>query len=513
MKSRLFLIFPLLLAWFSAGCASLPGIVTLTPTLAPTAISPLTPDATALIVPATLTQPAPAVFTPLPTETSAPTAQPAHQASIAYALDALMDYDAKTLQVKQEIRYTHSAEAVETLVLAVRPNELPNVFSLQAVSLNGQAFSAYELDGPKLTLNLPAPLETGQSLTLALEYSLALPEMRQGDPNLVRPQIFGVSQRQVNLTDWYPMLVPYLPGQGWLLHDPWFYGEHLVYPLANFDITLRFSDPAAAPTVIAASGDGQPVEAGTRYRLERGRTFAFSMGKTLQVETAQSGQTLVSSYFYPGSQDAARAALQTTVQALETYSALFGPYPHSTLALVQGDFNDGMEFDGLYYLSDAFYGLYDGTERNYLTLVAAHETCHQWWFGRVANDQAAEPWLDESLATYCERLFYEKNFPAAVEWWQSYRIDFYQPAGFIDGDVRSYGGFTPYTDATYRRGERFLQDLRQLMGDEAFFAFLKEYAETFDGKIASGADFFRLLRAHTSADLSALLTEYFSTPQ
>ncbi|GAB4502314.1 MAG: M1 family metallopeptidase [Anaerolineales bacterium] len=506
----------LFFSFLLTSCASLPGIITLTPSAAPEFPTEprylLTPDSVTLTIPPSATLPA-ASETPAPSPAPTLTAETSPAAILSsYTLDALMDYDAKTLQVTQEIIYTHNAETVETLVLAIRPNEMPNVFSLQSVSLDGAPLTTYELDGPKLTIRLPAPLENGQSLALGLEYSLTLPEMQQENPNLVRPQIFGFSQRQVNLTDWFPLLVPYLPGQGWLLHDPWFYGEHLVYPLANFDVTLRFSDPAAAPTVIAASGDGQPIEAGFRYRLARGRTFALSMGKTLQVESAQSGQVLISSYFYPGSEAAAHAALEATAKALETYSALFGAYPHATLAVVQGDFNDGMEFDGLYYLSDAFYNLYDGTERNYLVMVAAHETCHQWWFGRVANDQFAEPWLDESLATYCERLFYEKNYPADVDWWQSYRIDFYEPKGFIDGDLRSYSGFTPYTDATYRRGARFLQELRQTMGDDAFFAFLKDYSQTMNGKIASAADFFRLLKAHTSADLNALLAEYFSAP-
>jgi aminopeptidase N len=127
----------------------------------------------------------------------------------------------------------------------------------------------------------------------------------------------------------------------------------------------------------------------------------------------------------------------------------------------------------------------------------------------VANDQAMNPWLDESLATYCERLFYEKNYPEAVSWWWSYRVDFYTPEGKIDSDVPSYGGFTPYTNATYRLGARFLEELRGRIGDEAFFAFLKDYAEQMNGKISTPADFFRILREHTTTDFSDITVKYF----
>ena len=66
--------------------------------------------------------------------------------------------------------------------------------------------------------------------------------------------------------------------------------------------------------------------------------------------------------------------LQTTVEALNTFSEKFGPYRHKTMTAVQGDFNDGMEYSGLYFISRDYFNLYDGTPKNYLVLIAAHET-------------------------------------------------------------------------------------------------------------------------------------------
>jgi aminopeptidase N len=142
-------------------------------------------------------------------------------------------------------------------------------------------------------------------------------------------------------------------------------------------------------------------------------------------------------------------------------------------------------------------------------MVAAHETCHQWWFGKVANDQALHPWMDESLATYCEILFYENYYPELVDWWWFTRVNFYEPTGFIDQDIYTYQGFTPYTNATYRQGARFLEELRTLMGDEAFFAFMRQYSDELKNKVATPQDFFRILRENTSADLEGLISTYF----
>lgn len=511
MQTKTFFVFCFFLLMFSA-CSSLPipGVVTV-PAPGSTApaenLTPLQP-----VSPLPTNSPTPEATLPIPSGpivTPSATALPV-LALPRYVISAEMDYDAKTLSVQQQIDYPNaSGEKLTAIVLAVQPNSLPGVFELKSLSLDEAPVTDYSLVGQKLTVKLAAPLENGKTVKLAFDYRLALPKVEQGDPNVIRPQIFGVTSRQVNLTDWYPMIVPYQPGSGWILHDPWYYGEHLVYPLADFDVTLRFSDPANAP-LVATSGLPETIANGTRYTLHAARDFAFAMGRQMTSVSADFEGVKVSSYYFPGAEIPAQAALDATGKALQTYGALFGPYPHKSLAVVQGDFNDGMEFDGLYYLSNSFYNLYDNTEKNYLVMVAVHETSHQWWFGRIANDQSTQPWLDESLATYCEKLFYEKNYPASVAWWWSYRIDFYQPDGKIDGNVASYGGFTPYTNATYRLGARFLEELRQQIGDEAFFAFLKDYAAQMDGKIATPDDFFRILRAHSPVDFSALLSKYFT---
>ena len=50
------------------------------------------------------------------------------------------------------------------------------------------------------------------------------------------------------------------------------------------------------------------------------------------------------------------------------------------------------------------------------------------------------------------------------------------------------------------------------MGDEAFFAFLREYYQTGAGRIVTADDFFATARRHTDDDLSALLNGYFRNP-
>ncbi len=79
----------------------------------------------------------------------------------------------------------------------------------------------------------------------------------------------------------------------------------------------------------------------------------------------------------------------------------------------------------------------------------------------------------------------------------------------MDSSVYSFGTFRDYVDAVYLNGANFLDDLRSRIGDEAFFAFLKDYAKMYSHRIATTADWFALLRTHTTKDFSDLMAEYF----
>ena len=468
-----------------------------------------TPTATIAPEPSLVAPSATATATAQPTATATVTPEPAPRLP-AYTLNTLIDYDARAVTVDETIVYPNdSGRQLTALVLAVVPNLWQGGFSLQSLSVDGAPVTDFSLDGQRLEIRLSNTVMEEATTIVSIQFELALPFIPPDvDPNVSRPRIFGYSGAQLNLTNWYPYIVPQVEGN-WLLHDPWYYGEHLVYEAANFEVNLQFSDPTRAP-VVAASGFPEQADGFTRYTLQGGRTFAISASQDYQVSTMEVGDVIVSSYSFPYFQGEAQAALRASAQALQLYSERFGAYPHRTLAVVMGDFRDGMEFSALFYLSKDFYNLYDeAAPHNYLVSVAAHETAHQWWFEQIGNDQAMQPWLDEALCTYSERLYYEIYMPDRLGWWWSYRIDFFSPQGFVDVPIYSSQGFRSYTNAVYFQGAHFLEALRQRMGDQAFFSFLQDYLALQRGTIATARDFFAILRLHTSADHSDLFRQYF----
>jgi len=476
--------------------SSTPTIATQTPTISATpedqAEATFTPTATATETP-----------TPSPTPTTPPPPE------IQYVISTELDYASLTLTVAQFISIpNNSSTPLDEIMLIVPPNLYKDAFRLNSITWdNSQEVTDHNLRGSQLYIPLPEPLEPGMTKNILLYYELWLPPNNSSSE--VGPTPFGYTTRQINLVDWYPFVPPYREGQGWMIREPWAYGEFFIYPAANFDVTITLKN-LPQPMIIAASAPDSGEGETHRYLLEQGRNFVWSISPSYTMFEEQVNGTTIRGYVFLPDAIAGEQAFYATVNALQLYSELFGPYPHPMLTMVQADFDHGMEYQGLYFLNRGFFSSYDGTAGSYLIAIAAHETSHQWWYGLVANDQAREPWLDEALATYCEYIFYEYYYPERlVDFWWDIRVNPYQPAGWVNSTIYNTAGYRDYRDAIYLQGAIFLNDLRNLIGDDAFFAFLKDYASTFTNQIATGNDFFRILAGHTDADFTPLLTTYF----
>lgn len=468
------------------------------PTFTASAIPSLTPTSTLTPVPTLTATPTPIPSTPTTAPASTTVPPPANSSRTNYILSATLDFDAHTLDVDETIRYYNTTGVtLSDIVLSVQPNRYGGAFSLLAVFQDNVALTNYSLNDQRLTLTLPQPLQPNATTTFGIKFKINIPaKSNEG--------LFGYDFNQIDLVDWYPFVVPY--SGGWVLHDPMPFGEHLVYDVSDIELNLK----TGADVVVAASAPAEPNGEWTRYRLYGARTFTLSASDEFLMSESAVGSVKIRSYYFNGYQAAGEGILYAAVQAVSIYSLKFAPYPYETLAIVQTDIHDGMETDGLVFIASDFYGQFGGGAKNNLVSIGVHEIAHQWWYGLVGNDQAMEPWLDEMMATYSERIFYEFNYPRYGDWWWQFRVDYFDPTGYVDTPIYSGGTFRAYTNAVYLRGAHFMEDLRVRMGDDNFYAFLKDYAARYSRGRATTAGFFNIVRAHTSADLSDLMISYFS---
>jgi len=505
MKGISFPILSAILAVFLVGCGKFPARNTPTSSPFPTGTS--IPTATEAATPAA--SPTKVLPTATVKASPSPTVTPAAERS-SYHLSAELDYATYQLWVTEQVTVTNpSSQELTALSLVVPPNRQGGVFQLEEISWEeGQAIDRYSLQGIRLEIPIQEAWFPGESRVLSITYQISLPVINSLEG--VGPSPFGYSNLQVNIVDWYPFVPPFEEEQGWVIHEPWYYGEYLVYPAADFEVTLQVIN-APQDLVVAASSGDEGTGDEHRYLLENGRNFVISISPHYRVLQEEVNGTTVLGYTFPFYEDAGKAAFQATVDALRLYEDIFHPYDQSTLTMVQADFDHGMEYEGLYFLNRSFFNIYSGSPASFLVAIAAHETAHQWWYGLVGNDQALEPWIDESMCTYSELLFFEEYHDQAVGWWWENRVEYFQPHGVIDRSVYDTNGYFDYRDSTYLRGAQFWDELRDSMGEETLFSFLQRLSASYTGDIVSGEEVFDLLQEVAGSDLEEVRATYFGS--
>ena len=410
-----------------------------------------------------------------------------------------IDYATKSADVVQTINFLNrEALALDSMVLDVQANQWEDAFQLRDLTVNG-ASADYDLNLNRLRVGLDEPLESGCWLEIGLKFRLQPAAIRDGLRSY--RGFFGYSARQLNLGHFLPTAAARLDDD-WRIHDPIGIGEQVVYDVANWQVTVSVEN---APDGLALAAPGTVTAIGpTTWDIEllNSRDFAISLGDGLiATELQLANGVTVEVYTFADAQiyangiqlDGADHVLQEAEKALALFEKTFAPYDRERFVIVQGDFPDGMEFSGLVFVGGAWFTSFDGGPRNYLTLISVHEIAHQWWYAKVGNDSALNPWLDEALATYSEYLFIEAHYPAYKNWWWTFRVAGFFPRGKVDSDVYEFATAREYINAVYLRGVQMLHNLRVDIGDEAFYQLLRAYLAAADGQIAEPTLFWRQL--------------------
>ncbi|UCH63330.1 MAG: T9SS type A sorting domain-containing protein [Fidelibacterota bacterium] len=177
-------------------------------------------------------------------------------------------------------------------------------------------------------------------------------------------------------------------------------------------------------------------------------------------------------YIYPEDSSSVRAELTETLDMLDYFHEIFGPYPFLSekYGLAQFPRGGGMEHQTI--TSQTTFG----------APLTAHELAHQWWGDKITNSSWHEIWLNEGFASYAEALYFEHTlgqayFHGYMEWMDR---DYPYPI-YVDDttSVRRIFNITVYDKAGW-----FLHMLRHIVGDSTFFDILLAYSN--DPRFAYG---------------------------
>lgn len=197
----------------------------------------------------------------------------------------------------------------------------------------------------------------------------------------------------------------------------------------------------------------------------------------------------------------AREGVAELPAMMALFEKLFGPYPFRN------------EKYGMTQLG--FYGAIENQTNSIINqmgpdwkMVVVHELAHMWFGCNITCSDWSHGWLNEGFATYCEALWQEHRYGA-----NAYAAYMSQKGWYQGGTVHLSGTDDPlgiFIGIIYNKGAWVLHMLRAVMGDELFFAFLKDYASLPELQFGhvSTEDFRALAEAAYNDDLSFFFDQW-----
>ncbi len=299
---------------------------------------------------------------------------------------------------------------------------------LRTVTVAGTAVNA-TVDDQTIVVPLGGILAAGQSVQVRVRYAATLRSTTSGS-NWLFTRANGI----VDAYRWIP----------WVSKRTAFnrpnHGDPFVTPNTP---RVRVAITSNRALVYATTGE-RVSASGLRQTFEARnvRDFVFAAAPDYRTISSTVGDNVIRVYYRPGGPGS--AILAAAKKAFTKMEPLVGPYPYRTYNLAQTAGGYGMEAPGLTWIPT-------GVGSANLSYLVHHETGHQWFFGIVGNDQAAEPFTDEAVTDYLARYVLGQRRASRCS------------TARLDLSIYSYSSAC-YYEVVYIQGGNFLHDIRTTDG-------------------------------------------------
>lgn len=231
----------------------------------------------------------------------------------------------------------------------------------------------------------------------------------------------------------------------------------------------------------------------------------------------------------------AESALVDGVNSARIFTAYFGPLPSRHVAITQqSDWGFGQSWPSLIFMP--YLAFMTGTQRSqvlgfqgqgladFVDQVGYHEFAHQWWGHLVGAATFRDQWIEEGFSEFSSGLAVQhvKGWAEHDRFWRERRKDIldkfpgnavaHNDSGPITQGFRLVTQRSPsaYGAIVYAKGGYVLHMLRMMMyeggsqtPDAKFIAMMKDFTKTYGGKLATTADFQRVVEKHMTPNMNA----------
>lgn len=397
--------------------------------------------------------------------------------------------------------------------------DFDNNYQISALSINGRETKDYTHELGEIRFSLEKPIAAGDKLRVTIEY--------KGQPHVaINPPWDGgyVWDETENGKPWIATAVQ---GEGCDLIWPCI--DHPTFEAKQTDIVIR------VPKGLVAASNGKLIESSEgedwsqyHWRSEQPQNnygIALNVGPyEVLKDTYQSRyghEYPLVFYYLEGKKAEAEKLFNEFSEQLDFYEDVIGPYPFyaEKMGVVETP-HLGMEHQTI----NAYGQEYKAGKYNFDWLLH-HELAHEWFGNQVTNTDWDHMWLHEGFGAYMQPLYgqylhgdfayHSMMYDSRIGIRNEHPVVSNKPMSEDDVYKADRG---PGSDI-YQKGAWILHTLRNLIGDDDFFAATRKlvYQTTdpkpgnFEPHFADSQDFIDAVNEQTGEDFTWFFEHYLYT--
>ena len=406
-----------------------------------------------------------------------PVSTPMVRAASSLRLDATYNASLKLAWVSRAIYVDSTATISNTSGASIDRIEFNTIAArlgrirLQPVTVDGASVKATVSD-QTIVVPLGHALSNGARTVVRIRFGATLRSGLGGSDWL-----FAKANGVMDLYRWLPWV------SRKIAFDRPNHGDPFVTPSSS---AVRVRVTTDRRLVLATTGDRVAVSSNglsQTFVARNVRDFTVSAAADYRTTSRMVAGTRVRVYYRPGSPGA--AMLDAAASGFAKLRSRLGPYPYPVFKVVESAGGYGMESPALIWIPHS-------VARSSLRYLTAHETAHQWFYGLVGNDQAAQPFADEAAADFATRYVLGMRRASRCA------------TSTLDRTIYQYTAAC-YYETVYIQGGNLLDDVRRRMGSTAFWTALRGYIAANRYRLAGTVTLLDALDAATPSDLRATM--------